>query len=608
MAMIPARASTLTPASDWSESAVARLLPNNDPGAVLRFRKQPLANKVIALEDAVVQPRRDNTADQVATLVSHLVNVGAITAAEAAPVYSDLLIRVHRYNSTNVQHNLTNLVTDIASAQSQAIRRADLGALTNQSVLSAFFAEMPQTVPSGQANFVAFKEGLRLLVNEGTNVTVYRSGPDTLLQVNLRPRTTTNLTSAFRSLAPLWGVMLEGEEFPPGLSNRLSTDARVLMLLVAPFTNESTFVPDSLISHLMRLYRETVSEVTQLPWNTETEIDTLIDDLGAESINTAKTMAYLLKNREAALENPRQLSPRQTQILRFVQESLTDRIDRNGEEPAEALDQLPLSFSPAFYASNGGFIRRLVAYLQFALQASPSYFREIYANKYWVPPASFWTQNFSDFFEETRQAAAERRNSTAADPGQFSVDELPIGAQEPQLEWDDDYDTAQSASYRPRSVRSEPAMSTTVASSDVTPARGFRLARALASPVAGAIGYSAGEALYPGAGRVTGPVASAAAAALFPPKGSSSRDDRNRRRRAAEQAARRRERLGTKYGEDTSSDTSLETRVGDRRKALRDEIYDVRRRDLGGSGGVDPFAHLRSGSVCHQPTYYGTVR
>lgn len=536
--------SSLAPSSDWTQKAVDNILLNQSPQAVANFRKQPLANKISALENAVVKPRPNNTADMVAGLLKQLVRMGALRAEEIGPLFSDLLLRVHKYNSTNVQNNLSVLMDDIRGLQSEVIRNSNIPSLSNQVVLNSFFNAIPAVVPMGQHNYEAFKQCLRLMINEAPNVTVFKSGPETMLQVNIRGVNTVNLNSAFENLRPFWGIVLDSELIPGGITSKLSSNTRVLMLFVAPFTNENTFTPDTFISQLMRLYRETVASSLETPGETEREILATAREMGTEITDVSRTLGYLLKNREEAIESPRSLTPRQLGLLRYIQESLTDRIDRNGEDPVEALQNLTYSFSPSVYESNGPFIRRIIAYLEIALRSSPNYFREIYSNKYWLPPASFWTQNYGDFYNE-RQEEEERRVFQSP---VFQASDLPLQEyaedQASDYQWDD-FNTALSPSLRPTTPGTN--LSTATSATENVPygSMSQTIARAIIPPAVGAIGHVAGESLYPSLAEYMGTAASVLASRFMSP-GTSRRDKRlkkeieNRRRRQKEEARRKR--------------------------------------------------------------------
>ncbi|QEJ80754.1 pIIIa protein [Amniota adenovirus 1] len=378
---------------------VDSIIKGGNYALVKEFRSQPLANKISALERAVVKPRKDDTPDKVAGLVKELVKRGALTPDEAGPVYSDLLIRVHKYNGSNVQENLAVLTDDIRAAQSSAIKLLDVGSLSNQTVLNSFFSKIGASVPYGQENFEAFKQVLRLFVNEAPNVRVFISGDATILQANIRGVISINLNEAFRNLNNYWGIILEGESIPGSITSRLSSNTRVLLMILSPFTSNNTFTPDSFISYIMGMYRDTISSDYEVEENTESEVFDVARSIGADELDLKHTVGYLIKgvNESAVAPAPRQLTPRQLQVLRYVQDSLADRIDRNGEDPSDALDDIQFSFSPSYYELNGPFIRRLVHFMRAALINSPSYFREIYSNKYWTPPGSFWSKNYADF-------------------------------------------------------------------------------------------------------------------------------------------------------------------------------------------------------------------
>lgn len=419
------------PSSEWTNKVIDNIIAGRSLQAVKRFKRQPVANKLIALQNAVVPPRVNDTPSKIVTLLEELIRMGAISKSEAAPLYSDLLIRVHRYNSSNVQSNLDILLGDIRTAQSEAIRNSNIGFLSNQSILNSFFQSLPSVVPLGQQNFEALKQTLRLFVNEAPNVTLFKSGPDTMMQVNIRGVNTVNLNQAFNNLNRFWGITVYGDSLPNAVTSQLSSNTRVLLLLLAPFTNANTFSPDTVLNVLVQLYRDTISASLEEPQQTEREIERIAMDVGTSGLDLTRTMGYLLKNRENSVVTDKVLSPRQLQLLRFIQQSLFDRIDRNGEDPAQALAEIPLSFAPSFYEENGSFIRRLIHYLELALRNSPSYFREIYSNKYWTPPSSFWTRNYNDFFLEIQNPRSVFEMDVAGAP----VNSNPLSVND-SFEWD----------------------------------------------------------------------------------------------------------------------------------------------------------------------------
>ncbi|AII22566.1 pIIIa [Lizard adenovirus 2] len=599
----------LKPSSLWTHKIIDSIIANRSLSAVQNFRKQPLANKLTALEDAIVQPRKDTTPETVAAILQELVAMGALQPNEVGPMFSDLMIRVHKYNSTNVQNNLSVLLGDIRAAQSEAIRSTNVGELSNQVVLNDFLSREPAVVPQGQHNYEAFKQTLRLMVNEAPNVTLFKSGPDTLMQVNIRGVNTVNLNSAFKNLKNFWGVQLDTEIVPGSISSKLSSNTRVLLLFLAPFTNDSTFTPDTFISQIMRLYRETVAASIEQPQETELEVAETIRELGGDVEDIGRTMAFLLKNKEEIVSNPRTLSPRQLNVLRYVQESLQDRIDRNGEEPEDALRNLVFSFAPSYFEANGPFIRRLISYLEVALINSPNYFREIYSNKYWTPPASFWTQNYGDFHLE-REAEAERRAASEAGYGDFEEGDfaLPDNLGEgSDLAWDD-FNTAMSPSVPPTpSVRSAPASlsygrtSPSSVSSLTASDRniGATLARAVIPPAAAAIGSAAGEALYPSLGQYLAPAASLAATRLL-------NLTRARRQRLKRDSLARHRRITEVRGvypkaaptrSSSSSSVSSTPTVFEPLPGAFSVINPLMRpegdRDVSGTGIVNPFSHLK---------------
>lgn len=421
--------------------------------SMTNFRQKPYSLKVIELEKAVVPPKADNTADSISLILKTLIAKGAVQADEFAPLYSTLLDRVKKYNGLNVQQNLEQMLEDVRGAKRALLENQNLKSAANAAVLSNFLLNIPQTVQSGQQNFEGMKKNLKLLSQEGINVTVYRSGSVYFLQApqsgpNAKPLTV-DLNDAFENLFPYWGAMLHSTEIPSNLAARLSVNTRMLILLTAPFSSPSDYIPDSFINALNILYLETVQDLVAGEENTEREIRQLTAVLptnldGPGDIK--QTLNALLRGVES--EPPgvnRVLSPREEAIVRYAQKFLTQQIEGEEErlDPILALDQLNLSFPPDMYHAHRGFIQRLMDYFRKALIFSPDYFRQIYSNKYWSPPASFWlrdfdatifpaTDHFDDYEEDwgfTRQDENELqdlerdRQSVAGATPQYEEDE-----------------------------------------------------------------------------------------------------------------------------------------------------------------------------------------
>ncbi|BCO10924.1 pIIIa [Bovine adenovirus 7] len=536
---------------DWNSNIIDKILSDKSSSSVISFQKQPLANKLSILESAVVPARKNQTPDMIASLLKELVVLGAIKASEVGPMYSDLLIRVHKYNSVNVQNNLESLMGDIRGIQSDIIRSSDIPYLANQTILNSFLNSLPSTTALGQHNYEAFKQTLRLFVNETPNVTLFKSGSTTLMQINITGVHTVNLNDAFKNLSNLWGVVIQGENLPGNISSRLNANTRVLLYFLAPYTNDNTFSPDTFLSALMRLYRLTVSSALDYPEETETEVQDTAKEIGSDGLKLTQTLGYLLKNKGEEIQPPKSLSPRQLQVLRYIQKSLFDRIERNHENPEDALETLSYSFSPSFYELNGPFIRRLITYMEFALRNSPTYFREIYSNKYWTPPASFWTQNYADFFTEI--AKREERFEG------FNSRELPLQSSEREnIPFSEEFQSAISPSLAESSL---PVASNSEYSS--LPVSAFyplrqriqeSISKAVIPPLTGYVGRQIGETILPGSGDMVAPAASLVAAQLL--------DTRyNHRRQRLKEAAKRRHRYIRENIPEDKSDVSEDDTV-----------------------------------------------
>lgn len=379
---------------------LAFLLKGNDRKAIRRFRQSPYTNRVIALEEGIVPTKVNDTPRVVRDILKDLIATGAVSPEEFGPLYSTLLQRVQKYNSTNVQQNLHVLLEDVRDSQTALLAGQDVRYLSNTSILAAFLRQLPPVVPLGQQNYLGMQKNVRLLAHEGANVIVYKTGNQTFLQVQSgldgRP-ISVNLSEAFHNLSSLWGVQLNGSDIPAHMSSKLSTNTRMLVLLTAPFSSETDYAPDSFIGTLNRLYVETVQDLTAGVENTEREVRSLamLPTTQEDAEDLKHTLNALLRGRETEVPNvERTLSPREESIVRFMQRFLVNRIDGERQEPILALDQLNGSFAPDMYYGNRSFIQRMMEYLRKALVFSPDYFREIYSNKYWVPPSTFWLRDY----------------------------------------------------------------------------------------------------------------------------------------------------------------------------------------------------------------------
>lgn len=390
-AALQSQPSGVAPSDDWS-AAMDRImaLTARNPEA---FRQQPQANRFSAILEAVVPSRPNPTHEKVLAIVNALAENRAIRPDEAGQIYNALLERVARYNSTNVQSNLDRLVTDVREAVAQRERfhkDANLGSMV---ALNAFLSSLPANVPRGQEDYTNFISALRLMVAEVPQSEVYMSGPSYYFQTSRQGLQTVNLSQAFKNLEGLWGV-----KAPLGdratVSSLLTPNTRLLLLLIAPFTDSGSISRDSYLGHLITLYREAIGQ-SRVDEHTYQEITDVSRAMGQEDTSSLQaTLNYLLTNRRQRIPPQFSLSPEEERILRYVQQSVSLYLMREGDGPSAALDLTAQNMEPGLYSTNRAFINRLMDYLHRAAALNPEYFNNAVLNPHWLPPPGFYTGEF----------------------------------------------------------------------------------------------------------------------------------------------------------------------------------------------------------------------
>ncbi|ART33366.1 IIIA [Deer mastadenovirus B] len=379
---------------DW-HGMLDRVLALNKHGD---FGSQPQANRFGAILEAVVPPPPDPTHEKVLAIVNALLETQAIRRDEAGQMYSALLQRVSRYNSINVQGNLDRLIQDVKEALAQRERVGPGGGLGSVIALNAFLSTQPAVVERGQDDYVAFISALKLMVTEAPQSEVYQSGPSFFIfQTNRHGSQTVNLSQAFDNLRPLWGVRAPINERTT-ISSLLTPNSRLLLLLIAPFTDSVGISRDSYLGHLLMLYRETIGN-TRVNETTYNEITEVSRALGAEDAsNLQATLNYLLTNKQTKLPQDFSLTAEEERVLRYIQQAVSLFLMQDGQTATTALDQASANIAPSFYAAHRDFINRLMDYFQRAAAMAPDYFLQAVLNPHWLPPPGFFTQEF-DFPE-----------------------------------------------------------------------------------------------------------------------------------------------------------------------------------------------------------------
>ncbi|AKT26026.1 pIIIa [Equine adenovirus 2] len=383
--------------SNWDESfrrimALTTVNPH-------KFASQPRANRFDQILEAAVPSRNDPTHEKVLAIVNALVENGAVRSDEGGQIFNALLERVSRYNSSNVQTNLERLVTDVREAVARKERASAEPSLASLVTLNAFISELPAVVPKGQEDYLAFISALRTLVSEVPQTDVYRSGPNYYFSTNKSGSQTVNLNNAFDNLRPLWGVR-SAQASQASVSSILTPNTRLLLLMVAPFTDAVSISRDSYIGHLLTLYRETIGQTRfdETTYNEITSVSKAIGNMTEENLQS--TLNFLLTNRKHKVPQVYSLSEEEERILRYVQQAVSLYLMQDGATPSSALDMTAANLEPSFYAKNRFFINRLMDYFHRAAALSPNYFTNAVLNANWLPPEGFYTGDFDDFPEQ----------------------------------------------------------------------------------------------------------------------------------------------------------------------------------------------------------------
>ncbi|AMB43151.1 pIIIa [Bat mastadenovirus WIV12] len=381
-----------TEKQEWPQAfkRVLGLTKNSD------FARQPKGNRFSTILETFVPSRKNPTYEKVLNIVNALIKCKAIRADEGGEMFNALLQRISKYNSINLQTNLDHLVTDVKEALAQKERKGLRPYMGSLIALNTFLSTLPATVPKGQDIYLAFISALKLLVTEVPQTDVYQAGPNFYLQTSRNGSHTVNLTKAFENLKSLWGVKAPNTS-TSSVSSLLTPNTRLLLLLIAPFTNSTDIPRDTYLGHLLTLYRETIGQAN-LQETTFREITQISEALGDEDVsNLQATLNFLLTNRQANVPVDYSLTVEEERILRYVQQSISMFLQQ-GFDATDALDQTVANLEPSFYSKNRSFINKLMDYFHRAASMYPTYFTNAVLNPKWLPPEGFYTGDF-DFPE-----------------------------------------------------------------------------------------------------------------------------------------------------------------------------------------------------------------
>lgn len=382
-----------------SKEVVADILTGKDPVLSKDFRNLPLANKIIELEKAIVQPKKSDTPTMLSMVVKQLVKSGAIYPDEASAVYSRLLDRVVKFNSLRNHNSLEGLVQDIQQGQKSVLMQQlnNSKSMSNMVVLQNFLARLPKTVSVGQQNYVSFQGLLKqFVIDYNPFVEVYRSGTDTFLQYNFGPAVQKiNLTQAFDNLSKIWGLKVSNESEIPSLTALLQPQTRYLLLLLSPIAIEQYFMPDSFIWYMMKLYKNTVAP----PMSGEpvVELGNIIASLGPsyDQLKLKQGLNYLVTNQQREYQpSVSDLTKEEEAILRYIQTLLRTKIVNSRRVLKQSdLDNVILNLNPSVFQGQLAFVNKLFDFFSKVLQIDPGYLTNIIFDASWKPPAVFYLKN-----------------------------------------------------------------------------------------------------------------------------------------------------------------------------------------------------------------------
>ncbi|ACH89469.4 pIIIa protein [Raptor adenovirus 1] len=380
-----------------SKQLVADILSGQAPKLSKEFKNLPLANKLIELEKAIVQPKKSDTPDMLSLVVKQLVNTGAIYPDEASAVYARLLDRVVKFNSLRTHSSLEGLVSDIQQGQKSVVlsQLKNSKAMSNMVVLQSFLQQLPKTVSQGQQNYVSFQGLLKqFVIDYNPFIEIYRSGPDTFLQYNFGPAVQKiNLTQAFSNLSKLWGVKIANENDIPALTALLQPQTRYLLLLLSPIAIEQYFIPDSFLWYIMKLYKNTV--VPPMKGEPVEELGNVIASLGPtyDQLKLRQGLNYLITNQQREYQPVvSDLTKEEEALLRYIQTLLrTKAVGARRILKQADLDNVLQNLNPAaFQGSLLPFLNRLFDFFSKLLQLNPELVTKIVFDSEWRPPPVFF--------------------------------------------------------------------------------------------------------------------------------------------------------------------------------------------------------------------------
>ncbi|QLD29001.1 pIIIa [Red-eared slider adenovirus 1] len=370
------------------------------------FKEKGVLEKIMSMEETLVPSKRIDTVDMVTALVEDLVEKDYIAPEESGRVYNALMQRFMAYSSLPAYDRLKEVVKDVQQGQRETnlANLINVRQLTNNQAINALLQSLPGTIAGGGAtNYIAMKLTLqKFMLERGDYVTATVRGDDVVLQLDETGGVTSvNLSSAFRNLSHLWGVMIEDDSSAPSLGATLEPNTRVFMFLMSSVATLSSFTPHSYIRYLIKLYQETISEraVPQIMGPVLNATPDVEAATGMDTRSFENAMHFLVRGARSDVRSALQIpnadletfTPEQLNIIHEVHGGLSAAL-RQGFDPTlkAELDRVFQSLSDRQVARHRTFVAKLYHYLERLTfdTSGRETLRNIAGAYHWTPPVS----------------------------------------------------------------------------------------------------------------------------------------------------------------------------------------------------------------------------
>ncbi|TKX88053.1 hypothetical protein C5L27_13635, partial [Staphylococcus argenteus] len=130
------------------------------------------------------------------------------------------------------------------------------------------------------------------------------------------------------------------------------------------------------LGRLLALFREAIGQA-HVCVRTLQEITSVSRALGQEDTGSLEaTLNYLLTNRRQKIPSLHSLNSEEERILRYVQQSVSLNLMRDGVTPSVALDMTARNMEPGMYASNRPFTKSPIGLLASRGRREPRVFHQ----------------------------------------------------------------------------------------------------------------------------------------------------------------------------------------------------------------------------------------